>query len=169
MNNTEIRLSGYILESIVDGPGIRTVVLTQGGPHKCIGCHNPKTHPFDKGRVLPIKEIVNLLISNPLSSGLTISGGEPFVQPTSVLSLIKEYKRYKPNHNIIIYSGYTYEQLIKMNNKDIDDILNLTDYLIDGPFIENLKDLTLHFRGSKNQRIIDLKKSTINNIIEVEL
>ena len=169
MNNSEIRLSGYILESIVDGPGIRTVVFTQGCPHRCVGCHNPKTHPLDKGRVVSIKEIVDLLISNPLSCGLTISGGEPFVQPTSVLSLIKYYKSLKPNHNIIIYSGYTYEQLLKMNDTNINQILLLSDYLIDGPFIESLKDLTLHFRGSKNQRIIDLKKSSIDNIIEIEL
>ena len=169
MNNTEIRLSGYILESIVDGPGIRTVVFTQGCPHKCIGCHNPKTHPFDKGKIVPIKEIVQLLISNPLSKGLTISGGEPFVQPLSVLTLIKEYKTLRPNHDIIIYTGYTYESLIKLNNPDILEILKLSDYLIDGPFINSLKDLTLHFRGSKNQRIIDLKKSDLTNIIEIEL
>ena len=156
MNNTEIRLSGYILESIVDGPGIRTVVFTQGCPHKCIGCHNPKTHPFDKGKIVPIKEIVQLLISNPLSKGLTISGGEPFVQPLSVLTLIKEYKTLRPNHDIIIYTGYTYESLIKLNNPDILEILKLSDYLIDGPFINSLKE---------NRNISSsVSKSIINNI-----
>ena len=158
-----IRLSGYILESIVDGPGIRTVLFTQGCPHNCKGCHNPKSHPMDKGKLLNINEAVEILTSNPLSSGLTISGGEPFVQPTEILEFIKEYKRIKPNHNIVIFSGYTYEQLIKQEiNKEI---LSLCDILIDGPFIENLKDLTLFYRGSSNQRVIDLKLTTEENIV----
>ena len=86
----QIRLSGYILESIVDGPGLRTVVFTQGCPHHCPGCHNPKTHPFDKGRLMEISDIVEILTSNPLSCGLTISGGEPFVQIDELLELIKQ-------------------------------------------------------------------------------
>lgn len=161
----QIRLSGYILESIVDGPGLRTVVFTQGCPHHCPGCHNPKTHPFDKGRLMEISDIVEILTSNPLSCGLTISGGEPFVQIDELLELIKQYKAIKPNHDIIIYTGFTYEYLVKLNNPIIDEIFNLSNLLIDGPYIEKLRDLTLEFRGSSNQRIIDLKKSTIDNII----
>ena len=154
----QIRLSGYILESIVDGPGIRTVVFTQGCPHHCKGCHNPKTHPFDKGKLMNIEDIVEILTSNPLSTGLTISGGEPLVQENEVLELIKQYKKIKPNHNIMIYTGFTYEYLLKQNNPVINEIFSLTDYLIDGPYIEELRDLTLEFRGSSNQRIIELKK-----------
>ena len=161
----QIRLSGYILESIVDGPGLRTVVFTQGCPHKCPGCHNPKTHPFDKGRLMEINDIVEILTSNPLSCGLTISGGEPLVQENEVLELIRQYRVIKPSHDIIIYTGYTYEYLVKLNNPVINEILKVTDFLIDGPYIEKLRDLTLPFRGSKNQRIIDLKKSSIDNIV----
>ena len=161
----EIRLSGYILESIVDGPGLRTVVFTQGCPHHCPGCHNPKTHPLDKGRLMEISDIIEILTSNPLSCGLTISGGEPLIQENEILELIKQYKKIKSTHDIIIYTGYTYEYLIKLNNSVINEILSLIDYLIDGPYIEKLRDLTLEFRGSSNQRIIDLKKSTIDKII----
>ena len=154
----QIRLSGYILESIVDGPGIRTVVFTQGCPHHCKGCHNPKTHPFDKGKLIEIEEIVDILSSNPLSSGLTISGGEPFVQVEEVLELINQYKKINPKHDIIIYTGYTYEYLKNLNDHMINEILSKIDILIDGPYIEELRDLTLEFRGSSNQRIISLKK-----------
>lgn len=155
----EIRLSGIIKESIVDGPGIRYVVFTQGCPHHCEGCHNPDTHDFDGGYIGNTEEIIKDFQKNPLLSGITFSGGEPFCQPEPLLKLAKEVHNLKKN--VISYSGYTFEELLKLSKKNqaIKDLMENIDYLIDGKFILSQKTLMLKFRGSKNQRIIDMKKS----------
>ena len=155
----EIRLSGIIKESIVDGPGIRYVVFTQGCPHHCEGCHNPDTHDFDGGYIGNTEEIIKDFQKNPLLSGITFSGGEPFCQPEPLLKLAKEVHNLKKN--VISYSGYTFEELLKLSKKNqaIKDFMENIDYLIDGKFILSQKTLMLKFRGSKNQRIIDMKKS----------
>lgn len=155
----EIRLSGIIKESIVDGPGIRYVVFTQGCPHHCEGCHNPDTHDFDGGYIGNTEEIIKDFQKNPLLSGITFSGGEPFCQPEPLLKLAKEVHNLKKN--VISYSGYTFEELLKLSKKNqaIKDLMENIDYLIDGKFILFQKTLMLKFRGSKNQRIIDMKKS----------
>ena len=155
----EIRLSGIIKESIVDGPGIRYVVFTQGCPHHCEGCHNPDTHDFDGGYIGNTEEIIKDFQKNPLLSGITFSGGEPFCQPEPLLKLAKEVHNLKKN--VISYSGYTFEELLKLSKKNqaIKDFMENIDYLIDGKFILSQKTLMLKFRGSKNQRIIDVKKS----------
>lgn len=155
----EIRLSGIIKESIVDGPGIRYVVFTQGCPHHCEGCHNPDTHDFDGGYIGNTEEIIKDFQKNPLLSGITFSGGEPFCQPEPLLKLAKEVHNLKKN--VISYSGYTFEELLKLSKKNqaIKDLMENIDYLIDGKFIISQKTLMLKFRGSKNQRIIDMKKS----------
>ena len=165
----KINLSGIALESIVDGPGIRFVIFTQGCPHKCAGCHNPSTHDFNGGTLYDLEYITDELKKHPFMTGLTMSGGEPFCQPKEVLEIIKVFKGLYPRKNIIIYTGYLFEHLVSMNNQDITDILHLSDYLIDGPFILAKRDISLKFRGSSNQRIIDLKESFINNkVIEKE-
>jgi len=153
----EIRIAGRVNDSIVDGPGLRYTVFTQGCQHNCPGCHNPQTHSLSGGKLIAIDEIINEIKSNPLLSGVTLSGGEPFLQIPEILTLIKEIKAL--NLDIIIYSGYTFEELLEMHNPQVDEILYLSNYLIDGRFILNQRSLDLLFRGSKNQRIIDLQKS----------
>lgn len=159
----KIRLAGEVAESTVDGPGIRYTIFTQGCLHNCSGCHNPSTHPLDKGYLEEIDEIITRMNSNPLISGITLSGGEPFLQPQELLELCIKAK--KENYNIIAYSGYTYEELLNMNNKHINSILNIIDILIDGRFEIDKRTLTLLYRGSTNQRAIDMVGTRIENKI----
>ncbi|HIU74615.1 MAG TPA: anaerobic ribonucleoside-triphosphate reductase activating protein [Candidatus Pelethocola excrementipullorum] len=153
---SKLRLSGLAEESIVDGPGIRFTVFTQGCPHHCKGCHNPQTHDFSEGYDSTIEEIFEKFVENPLLSGITFSGGEPFCQPEPLYYLGLKVKELKKN--IVVYTGYTLEQLKKLqeNNPFIASLLSITDILIDGPYVEELRDLELQFRGSSNQRILYL-------------
>lgn len=156
---SELRISGVVRESIVDGDGIRFVLFVQGCPHNCKGCHNPQTHPFDSGTIIKTDDVINEFKKNPLLSGITFSGGEPFCQTEPLIEIAKEV--IKLGKNIYIYSGYTFEQLCEMSNDDpkILELLGLADVLVDGPFIIEEKSLLLRFRGSRNQRLIDLKKT----------
>lgn len=154
-----IRIAGEITESIVDGPGIRYVIFTQGCPHHCEDCHNPETHDYLGGRLVTTEDLIKNIKKYPYMTGLTISGGEPFSQAAALLELIKEFKKIFPRKNILIYTGYTIEELANNNDQKIIEILSLADYLVDGQFVKSLKDLTLIFRGSSNQRIINLKKT----------
>jgi len=157
-----IRTSGIVEESIVDGPGIRLVVFSQGCKHNCKGCHNPQTHSFENGQMINIEDILEIINKNPLLDGVTFSGGDPFEQAESFAELGKEVKEL--GLNIITYTGYTYEEIIKsIDKKGWKDLLYVTDVLIDGPFEINKRSLELKFRGSSNQRIIDVKKSLENN------
>jgi len=155
---SKLKVSGIIEESIVDGPGLRFSVFTQGCPHCCPGCHNPGTHDFDGGYEMDIDEIFRQFKANPLLSGITFSGGEPFCQPEPLYHLGKKVKAM--GKTIVLFSGYTWEQLIEKSHQEIyvKQLLSIGDILIDGPFIEASKDLELLFRGSSNQRIIELKK-----------
>lgn len=155
----KLRISGIVRESIVDGDGIRFVLFVQGCPHKCEGCHNPQTHPFDGGSIVDIDDVITEFKKNPLLSGITFSGGEPFCQAKPLVELAKRV--IELDKNIYIYSGYTFEELCEMSDKNpkILELLNLADVLVDGLFIEEEKSLLLRFRGSKNQRLIDLKKT----------
>ena len=154
-----IRIAGVVRESIVDGPGLRFVVFCQGCPHGCKGCHNPATHDFEGGYDCETEKILDAIGANPLLDGVTFSGGEPLCQPEAFLTLAREIRRRFPALNIVIYTGYTWEalQTMKEENSSLKELLKLTDLLIEGPFIEAQKDLTLQFRGSQNQRIIDMK------------
>ena len=157
----QLRISGVIEESIVDGPGFRYVIFTQGCPHGCPGCHNPQTHDFNGGTLIDPLCLLPEIDENPLLSGVTFSGGEPFVQPKALLPLAREIK--KRGLHLLIYSGYTYEQLSALARTDqaIAELLRLCDTLIDGPYVEEERDLTLHFRGSSNQRILQLRDGQI--------
>ena len=135
-----IKIAGVVNDSIVDGEGFRFTIFTQGCYHNCPQCHNPQTHDVNGGH-----EVV------------TFSGGEPFLQAKPLAQLAKEV--HKRGLNITTFTGYTLEQLQNMHNPDIDELLNQTDVLIDGPFLIEKKDLTLQFRGSSNQRIIDMQKT----------
>ena len=154
-----IRLAGVIRESIVDGPGLRFTVFCQGCPHGCEGCHNPDTHDFNGGYDCEISKITAAIDENPLLDGVTFSGGEPMCQPEAFLNLAREIK--KRNLNIVIYTGFTFEELQEKakTNDAVRQLLQLTDLLIDGPFVQKQRDLTLLFRGSSNQRVIDMKQT----------
>lgn len=157
----KIRLAVDFLQedSIVDGEGIRTVIWTQGCKHKCPGCHNPETHSFEDGYLLDIEEVEEMIDDLEGQDGITFSGGDPFYQPKEC-SVLAKYAKGK-NLNIWCYTGFTYESLIKLseNNPDIMDFLKEIDVLVDGPFLLEKKSLDAIFRGSTNQRIIDVKKS----------
>lgn len=156
-NNLPLRISGIVPESIVDGPGFRLVVFVQGCPHRCPGCHNPQTHDFEGGYLIDQDNIVDQVKENPLLSGVTFSGGEPFCQAAALSQLGKKVKEL--GKNLMVYTGYTLEQLIELGGSkpEIIDLLKVTDTLVDGPYVEALRDLELEFRGSSNQRIIDMK------------
>ncbi|MFY9176156.1 MAG: anaerobic ribonucleoside-triphosphate reductase activating protein [Caldicoprobacterales bacterium] len=157
--DTTIRIAGIIKESIVDGPGIRLVVFAQGCPHQCRGCHNPQTHPFEGGKIVTIEEILEMVKKNPLLDGVTFSGGEPFSQAQAFAVLGHRLKEI--GMNIMTYTGYTYEYLLEesRNNKGFKDLLDVSDILVDGEFDIEQKNLLLPFRGSENQRVIDMNKT----------
>lgn len=166
--STTIRVAGIVKESIVDGPGIRYVVFTQGCKHNCPGCHNPHTHSFDGGMLMDIDTIIEELKSNPLLDGITLSGGEPFEQASVLAELADRAKELKLN--VMVYTGYTYEHIIKSTsiNPGWDQLLDEADILVDGPFMQNKKSYLLSFRGSSNQRIIDVKQTKLTGeIVEV--
>ena len=156
-----LRLSGVISESIVDGRGFRYVVFTQGCPHGCPGCHNPQTHDFNGGTLIDPLTLLPEIDENPLLAGVTFSGGEPFCQPEALLPLAREIKAR--GLHLLIFSGYTYEQLQAMaaSSEATAQLLRLCDTLIDGPYIEEQRDLTLQFRGSANQRVLQLADGQI--------
>lgn len=155
-----IRLAGVVRESIVDGPGIRFVVFCQGCVHDCPGCQNPDTHDFDGGYDCDIQKILDAVDENKLLDGITFSGGEPFCQAGRFIPLAKEIRK-REGLNILIFTGYTYEELTDMarSDEDVRQLMNLADMLVDGRFILEKRDLTLRFRGSSNQRIIDMNET----------
>ena len=163
-NNDTLKIAGVVKESTVDGPGFRYVVFTQGCPHKCEGCHNPETHDFNAGKIVKIDELVEDINRDPLLKGVTISGGDPFVQAGQVCKLLDKINK---DLTVMVYTGFTYEYLLK-NSTDENNFLNLlkrTDVLIDGKFVKDLIDENLLYRGSSNQRAIDVKQSLKENKI----
>lgn len=150
----KLKIAGIVNDSIVDGEGVRLTVFTQGCPHHCHGCHNPQTWSLDGGHEIDTEEIVQKLKANPLLSGITFSGGEPFLQPAPLTELARA--AHKLGLDVWSYTGFTLEELEKRT--DVQQLLNEVDVLVDGPYVEALRDLTLQFRGSLNQRIIDLNK-----------
>mgnify|MGYP003296045641 FL=1 len=149
-------LSGIVSDSIVDGPGIRTTVFSQGCPHHCPGCHNPETWDFGCGTQVPVEAIVDIVKSNPLCRGVTFSGGEPFAQAAGFAKLAVLLK--EQGYEVASYSGYTFEELLE-GSEDQKKLLESIDILIDGPFLLAEKSLEIAFRGSRNQRILDVQKS----------
>ena len=157
----KIRLAVNYLQSdsIVDGEGIRTVIWTQGCSHNCPGCHNPNTHSFDDGYLLDIKEVEDMVDELDGQDGVTFSGGDPFYQAESWAIIAKYIK--KRGLNVWCYTGFLYETLIELSKKNskIMDFLKEIDVLVDGPFLLEQKSYDAIFRGSTNQRIINVKKS----------
>jgi len=151
-----LNLSGIQGDSIVDGPGIRTTFFCQGCPHHCEGCHNPETWPFEGGTPMPTDALVEIVTANPLCRGVTFSGGEPFAQAEGFGELAKALK--EKGYEVASYSGYTFEQLLHGTPAQ-KALLAQLDVLIDGPFVLAERSLQTPFRGSKNQRILDVPKS----------
>lgn len=149
-------LSGIVSDSIVDGPGIRVTVFCQGCPHHCPGCHNPETWEFGCGTPMEEETILEIVRSNPLCRGVTFSGGEPFAQAEGYAKLAKLLKAHR--YEVASYSGYTFEQLLRGTPAQKELLANI-DVLIDGPFLMEERSLELSFRGSRNQRILDVPKS----------
>ena len=154
-----VRLAGIAYESLVNGPGMRRVFFAQGCKHNCKGCFNPETHNFDGGEIMDMDELIKDVLDNPLLKGVTFSGGDPIEQAHSFSYMANIFK--SSNLNIRCYTGYKFEDLIKKMelDKSIKDLLNNIDVLVDGKFEINNKKEGLKFKGSSNQRIIDVKKS----------
>ncbi|MCT2535436.1 anaerobic ribonucleoside-triphosphate reductase activating protein [Aquibacillus koreensis] len=152
-----MRVMNIIHDSVVDGEGLRTVVFFAGCPHFCKGCHNPQSWNIRNGTEMSVEDILTEIKSNPLTD-VTLSGGEPFFQAKEVSVLAKKIK--KSGKNIWIYSGYTYEEIRRSNDRYKRELLHYCDILVEGPFILEQRDLSLRFHGSRNQRIIDLTKKS---------
>ena len=151
-----LNLSGIVGDSIVDGPGIRTTIFCQGCPHHCPGCHNPETWDFGCGTEVPVEAVVEMVKANPLCRGVTFSGGEPFAQAGEFAKLGRLLKA--AGYEVASYSGYTFEQLLQ-GTAEQRELLETVDVLIDGPFVQAERSLELNFRGSRNQRILNVKAS----------
>ena len=159
-NNEYIRLAADLqTDSIVDGPGLRAVLWTQGCAHHCPGCQNPQTWDFNGGGLVPIDMVKDAIDELEYQDGLTISGGDPMFQPEACEKIAK-YAKSK-GLNVWVYTGFTFEELIELNKKNpvYLKFLSQIDVLVDGRFIEEKKDLSLLFRGSSNQRLIDVSKT----------
>lgn len=152
-----MRIAGTVQDSIVDGPGFRFTVFTQGCSHRCPGCHNPHTHDPAGGTTHSIEELVERMRSNPLTDGLTLSGGEPFEQAEDCLLLARA--AHENGLNVWSYTGYLFEYLRDQGTESQRALLAEVDVLVDGPFLLTERTLSLPWRGSGNQRLIDVKQS----------
>jgi anaerobic ribonucleoside-triphosphate reductase activating protein len=157
-----VRIAGLIHDSIVDGPGLRYVVFVQGCLIDCEGCHNPEAQNVDGGTEMPVDEIIADMLGNPLTDGLTLSGGEPFLQAAECVKLSAAAR--ENGLNVWTYSGYMFEELFDRARSEqaVKELLELTDVLIDGPFVLAERTLSLKWRGSRNQRLIDVQKSIVS-------
>ncbi len=153
----ELNVASITHDSIVDGPGLRYVVFVQGCIHNCRGCHNPKAIPFSGGAVMHPDEIMDDISRNPLLSGVTFSGGEPFCQAEALCGLAEMIR--DQGLGLWIYSGYTFEQLLALKDQHVQKLLSFADALVDGPFVLEKRTLAKRFAGSENQRIIDVRAS----------
>ena len=151
----KVRLAGVAHDSIVDGEGLRMTVFVQGCPHHCPGCHNPATHDFDGGKEGDTEQLLKELKENVLEQGITLSGGEPFCQPEAMLGLARG--AHAMGRDVWAYTGYYYEQILADETKKA--LLKECDVLVDGRFVIEMRSLALPFRGSTNQRVIDVHRS----------
>ena len=167
-----MNIGGYIPESINEGLGLRAVIFVSGCRHYCKGCHNPESWNFKYGAKFDDEkqiEIINSIKSNPLLDGVTFVGGDPFFSAKDVSDFIERLKKEVPHLNIWTYTGFTFEELIELNDKEMIRLLSLSDVLVDGRYVEKERDLSLPFRGSRNQRIIKVKESLNDNkVVEFE-
>ncbi|MCL2851321.1 MAG: anaerobic ribonucleoside-triphosphate reductase activating protein [Firmicutes bacterium] len=170
MDVAKVRIAGVVQDSVTDGPGLRFVVFAQGCRHKCTGCHNPDTWSTDGGTDWTVDYLLELFDKNPLTSGITLSGGEPFLQAPALFSFVKAVRKREiisgRKIEIAIYTGFLFEDLVSLSApSEYHLLLELCDVLIDGRFDIEKKSLDLKFRGSHNQRIIDIKTSLASNML----
>ena len=160
-----IRLSGIAYESLVNGPGVRRVFFSQGCKHNCVGCFNPDTHDFNGGQLMNMDKLIEDVLINPIIKGITFSGGDPIEQADKFAYMAKAFK--KVNLNIWCYTGYLFEELLEMSKEKVGirELINNIDVLVDGKFDIKKKEEGLRFKGSSNQRIIDVKESLKNRVI----
>lgn len=159
----KIRLSGIAYESLVNGPGMRRVFFSQGCKHNCRGCFNKETHDFNAGEDKDMDELIEDTLKNPFIKGVTFSGGDPFERAKEFTYMAKKFKA--AGLNIWSYTGYKFEEIIK--NEERLELLRNIDVLVDGKFEEDKKEENLKFKGSINQRIIDVNESLKTNIIKI--
>lgn len=155
-----VNIVGIDFESIVDGEGVRVVVFFSGCKHNCKGCHNPASHSFTAGRPFTDElqhQIIEYIKVTPYISGVTLSGGDPMFSPVDVLRFVELLRSEIPRINIWIYTGFVFYQIL--DDRDRSTLLSNCDVLVDGKFIMEQRDTTLLYRGSRNQRIIDIQKS----------
>jgi anaerobic ribonucleoside-triphosphate reductase activating protein len=165
VSDLTIRIADIVQDSIVDGPGIRMVIFTQGCPHHCAGCHNPHTHDPDGGHVVNVDDVVGQMRINPLLDWITFSGGEPFEQKAAVMYIANEAHRL--GLNVWCYTGWTWEEI--MGDPHKRGLLAYIDVLVDGRFVLAQRSLGLKWRGSANQRVIDVAESLFNGkVVEME-
>ena len=160
-----MRIFGLQQDSIVDGPGFRFACFVQGCPHGCPGCHNPDSHDPAGGQEMSVEEVARQLLKNPLTDGLTLSGGEPFAQAEDCLALAKIAHGH--GLNVWSYSGWTFEYLRDQGTAEQKALLAELDVLVDGPFLLSERTLALPWRGSRNQRVVDVRRSLETGTVAV--
>ena len=153
----KIRMFGYSPESIVDGKGFRFAIFVQGCFADCPDCHNPESHDPEGGYLMDTEDLIKEFSENPLLDGITLSGGEPLLQPEPLIEIAKAAK--DRNLNIWIYTGFTFEDILDKGDEKVLELLRLADVLVDGRFVKEERSLELKFKGSRNQRLIDLPRS----------
>lgn len=153
---TKLRIAGTVNDSITDGPGLRYAIFVQGCPHHCPGCHNPQTHDFNGGKEVEIKDLLEEGLQNPLLCGVTFSGGEPMCQARALAELAAEFRKNGVD-DIACYTGYKVEELLSGKVDGAVDLMEQLDVLVDGPFIQKERCYDAKFKGSSNQRVIDVK------------
>ena len=165
-----MRIAGLVQDSIVDGPGLRFTVFAQGCERCCDGCQNPSAMDLDGGSEMAVGEIIAEMDINPLTDGLTLTGGEPFLQAADCVLLAAAAR--EKGLNVWIYSGATFEELLVLADSDssVGELLGLCDVLVDGRFILGERSLSVKWRGSRNQRVVDLPKSlAAGQAVEIEV
>ena len=167
-----MKIAGFYDESIANGLGWRCVLFVSGCPHHCPGCHNAEAQDYNYGKDFIKEEYLERIKENSILKGLTFSGGEPLCieNINEVYDFLQEVKKIRPEFNYWCYTGYTLEELLTRNDEITNKFLKEIDVLVDGRFIEKEKDPDIYFKGSKNQRIIDLKRYFLENkILELDV
>jgi anaerobic ribonucleoside-triphosphate reductase activating protein len=153
-----MRLSGITPESLVDGPGLRYVIFTQGCPHRCLHCQNPETWDNNAGTEFSVRQVARLFKQQKKKiRGVTFSGGEPFLQASELAEAALAAR--KIGWDVVTYTGFTWEQLLEDNTDGVKALVSASDILIDGKYLHELRSIKLRFRGSSNQRVIDVAKT----------
>lgn len=163
-----MNVAGINFESVVDGEGVRVVVFVSGCLHNCKGCHNPASHSFTAGQPFTQElqdEIIAYIQKTPFISGLTLSGGDPMYSAKEITPFIERLRKDVKDISVWIYSGFRFEEILE--NSEMFDLLKLCDVLVDGEFVLEQRDITLSYKGSRNQRIIDIPKSLSDQKISI--